>query len=196
MTIQVGHLYRHGNIDYSIVSSTNPFPFDPKDYGIVPFPRCTACHRGYWCCYTAADNQFVLDDLFINTQDDIYPSICGITATVEDNRAMYMNHHIYRGLHIPIDYTGKLLVGRNAIPTYYVDGIFNDPWKYKDLKELAFENGLLVDMIEQSDTAKDIRKLVQAMAKTRPKTTGIMGTYVQVGLGVLKLISNNAWWIA
>ena len=196
MTIQVGHLYRHGNIDYSIVSSTNPFPFDPKDYGIVPFPRCTACHRGYWCCYTAVDNQFVLDDLFINTQDDIYPSICGITATVEDNRAMYMNHHIYRRLHIPIDYTGKLLVGRNAIPTYYVDGIFNDPWKYKDLKELIFENGLLVDMIEQSDTAKDIRKLVQAMAKTRPKATGIMGTYVQVELGALKLISNNAWWIA
>ncbi len=62
MTIQVGHLYRHGNIDYSIVSSTNSVPFDPKDYGVVPFPRCTACHRGYWCCYTAADTQFVLDD--------------------------------------------------------------------------------------------------------------------------------------
>ncbi len=74
--------------------------------------------------------------------------------------------------------------------------VYLDPWKYKDLKELAFENGMLVDMIEQSDTAKDIRKLVQAMAKTRPKTTGIMGTYVQVELGALKLISNNAWWIA
>ena len=38
MTIQVGHLYRHGNIDYSIVSATNPVLFEPKDYGVVPFP--------------------------------------------------------------------------------------------------------------------------------------------------------------
>ena len=195
MTIQVGHLYRYDNNDYSIVSSTNPVLFDHKECGVVPFPRCTACHRGYWCCYATVDSQFVLADLFINTQDDTYPSICGITATVEDDRVKYMGHHIYRGLHIPIDYTGKLLIGRNAIPTYYVDGLFNVPWAYKDLKELVFENGMLIDVIEQSDTAKDIRKLVQAMAKTQPKTTGIMGTYVQVELGALKLISNNAWWL-
>lgn len=50
-------------------------------------------------------------------------------------------------------------------------------------------------MLEQGDTAKDIRKLVQSLAKNRTKITGIMGTYVQVELGALKLNSNNAWWI-
>lgn len=195
MTVQAGHLFSYEKSNYSIAKTTNSILFDPKDYGIIPFPRCTACHRGYWCGFSIADRKFILDDLFINTEDNVYPTISGVHAVTENNRALYMGHHIYRGLHIPLDYTGRILAGNNAIPTYYIEGLFDNPWCYKNLKEFVFDKGILVDVIEQSETAKDIRKMIQAMSKTQPKRSGIMGRYVEISLGALKLISNNAWWL-
>ena len=86
------------------------------------------------------------------------------------------------------------MIGTKEVPTYYIDGIWGIPWSYKELKELVFDQGVLIAEIDHSETAKDIRKFIRTMAKSKP-VIGLMGPYVEFDYALLGMISDYPWWI-
>lgn len=212
MTIQIGDIYKLQSKEYCIIDWTVPLPFTPNGYGLEAHSSCTACWRGYWCTYTSANGSLVLKDLYLFNKDGNYPTLNGKCISPQKMvehlrrskdgkrsepilRPAYYGHRVYEDVNLPLYYNGKILIGRNHTDTYYINGLWNNPWKYKDLVELLFEDGVLVKIIDQSEAAKDIRKIIRTMARSKPESHGTMGTFVQVDLGVLDLITNRAWWL-
>lgn len=109
-------------------------------------------------------------------------------------RPAYLGHRVYKDVHLPINHTGRVLLGRKPVPTYHIHGVWDTPWQYTDLQEFVFEDGILMDIIDQSETARDIRKVIRTMSASEPEI-GPMGTYVRFNLPLLGHLSNYPWWI-
>ena len=212
MTAQIGDIYRYQSKEYDMVALSAPIPFHPKNYGLIPHESCTACHRGYWCTYTILDGHLVLNDLYLFNKDGNYPLLNGRDISPQKFKEFlgckkggtelepvllpaYYGHRVYEEVNLLIDYTGRILVGRTHTPTNHIEGIWNDPWRYKELLEFVFDGGVLTDIIDQSETARDIRKMIRTLARSKPESHGTMGTFVRLDLGVLDLIGANLWWI-
>lgn len=195
MTMQIKDSFYHADRDFSIITSSTPLCFDPREFGVIPAPYTTACHRGYWCKYSILGNQLVLQDLSVHSKNNAYPSITNVDAVVEQVHPQFpANHRVYKDLILPMIYTGKILIGNHSVPTHHIRGVSGAPWQYKFLTELAIENGWLVDITDQSETAEDIRKFIRTMSFSEPER-GLMGTYVRFSLPLLGMISDYPWWI-
>ena len=72
-----------------------------------------------------------------------------------------MGHHLYKGLNIKLDYTGKILVGDGFIHEYYIHMGYQRAWAYKKLVELVFVDGNLIEKNDHSKVAADIRKKIR-----------------------------------
>lgn len=169
MTAQIGDKFNFKGSEYTMVSITTPIKFNPEIYGITPQSIMTACWKGFWCVYDISDEEIVLRDLYVSSKDDFYPEIKSVTPLSEDKnskkRFKYMGHHLYKDLNIPIEYTGKILVGNDFIHEYYIHMGFQRTWAYKALKELIFEEGILLDVIDHSDMAAKLRKEIEVNPK-------------------------------
>lgn len=195
MTMQIKDSLYYTDKSYTIVTCNTPLCFDPREYGVTPTPYTTACHRGYWSEYSILNNQLVLQNLFIYTNSNDYPPIANIESVVAPQMPYFPSRHrVYYELQLPIIYTGKILIGSNPTTTHYIKGIRNDPWKYKDLKECVFENGSLVEIMDHSETAEDIRKFIRTMSVSKPES-GPTGAFVRFSLPLLGHLSNYPWWI-
>lgn len=180
---------------YTIVTCNTPLCFDPREYGVTPTPYTTACHRGYWSEYSILNNQLVLQNLFIYSKNNDYPPITNVKPSLTPQESHFPNrHHVYNDIQLSIAYTGKILIGSDPVPTHYIKGVYNDPWKYTDLKECVFKDDNLVEIIDHSETAADIRKFIRTMSASEPEI-GPMGTYVRFNLPLLGFLSNYPWWI-
>ena len=161
MTAQIGDTFRYKKKEYNIVALSAPIQFQPEQYGLIPEPINTACWNGYWCDYNINSDGIFLEHLYINTKDGIYPKINGADPDKEGRNKklnfQYMGHHKYSNLHIRIEYTGKILVGSDFISDYYIHMGYQRPWSYEKLLELIFEEGVLLDTIDHSDFAGQLR---------------------------------------
>lgn len=81
MTAQISDEYIINGVSKSVVAMSEPMCFNPKDYGIIPHSRCTACWRGYWCEYEIQEESLVLKKLFINTENQEYPDFNGVPVS-------------------------------------------------------------------------------------------------------------------
>lgn len=75
MTAQIGDKFTFENGNYELVAISTPIKFNPEDYGITPEWRSTACYRGYWCEYKISNDEIILENLYINSKDGVYPEI-------------------------------------------------------------------------------------------------------------------------
>lgn len=158
---------------YSITALTCPIPFHPRDYGLDPHWRCTACYRGYWCDYKVIHGKLVLENLYINNDEDIYPDFCGTKVSpvsydrcwcayddkiVREKTPKYMGHRLYSHVRLQIPYDGKILIGKDFMSEYYIHMGFQRPIAYKKLLELSFENGILCNVSDCSAIAEEARR--------------------------------------
>lgn len=181
MTAQVEDCYKHRRKRYSLVAILGDIGFDPKDYGVIPVGRCTACWRGYWCEYNVTSKGLFLQNLYINTEDNKYPPIKGvnvsdieyddcISLSFKDGEVIktpsktekHMGHREYKNLNIPIRFTGKVLLGSDFIRDYYIHMGFQRSWAYKELIEFEFKDGKLINRTDHSSTAAKLREILDA----------------------------------
>lgn len=155
MTAQISDTFFYENNDYSIVALQNHLNFNPEDYGITPKCCCTACWNGYFCKYKISTEGIFLKDLFINA--DEYPTINGVDAYKGDIFE-YMGHHLYKDINIKINYTWGILIGKDFLDEYYIHMGFQRPYAYKTVKELIFENGRLIKVVDYSQDMAQMRK--------------------------------------
>jgi hypothetical protein len=141
---------------------SDPLDFDPSLYGIEPMFTSTALWRGYWCEYEIVEGSVCLKNLYVNSEDGQYPIISGVSAKAEKGEDFeYHGCHLYEGIDLPIDYSGKILLGRDFKQECYIHMGFQRPWAYDDLIELVFENGRLFQRTDLSEVAKKIRLSIE-----------------------------------
>ncbi len=194
MTAQVGDRFFLEGDGYSIVALSNPIQFQPEEYGMIPEACCTACWNGYWCDYHISEEGIRLQNLYIHTKDEIYPKINGIGPEEKSKKYhLYMGHCLYRNLDLPMEYTGKILVGKDFIRTYYMHMGYQRAWAYEVLKELVFENGKLVQTVDHSHMAKQLREEIESRTVENGGKDDDIRQFVKKSFS-LKL-EDKAWWL-
>lgn len=190
MTAQIGDIYKYQKKEFTIVALSSAMLFDPKNYGMEPHARSTACWRGYWCEYAIEDDELLLKDLYLFNSDDKYPPLNGVEVSMKS----HFGHRVYKDVNMPIPYTGKILLGDGFMQEYYIHMGFQRGWAYKKLIELVFEEGILLECNDLSHIAKAQR---EAMAKgnINPRRPG--------GDNIPKFVEDSfsldyadkAWWM-
>ena len=213
MTAQIEDRFLHRKKRYSLVAITDSIGFDPREYGLIPEARCTACWRGYFCEYKVAQEGLFLQNLFINTKDEIYPPVNGVPVSemeyhectvisFKDGKQIQrkemsennMGHREYKDVNIPMAYTGKILLGDEFLRKYYIHMGFQRSWAYKELVEFEFDNGKLVKKTDHSDTAQKLREILDS--------SGVNPAHPE-GENIPKFVSDSfsldyavkAWWL-
>lgn len=210
MTAQIGDIYKHKNKEYSIVAMSAPINFYPHDYGLNPQSRCTACWNGYWCEYHIEDDMLLLKNLFMYNSEGNYPPLNGVKIAertyheavcmtlgekkskkimMEDN----MGHREYRNVNLPIEYTGKILVGDEFIQEYYIHMGYQRAWAYKKLLEFVFETGKLTKTIDHSDMAEQMRIELRDGNKMIDNEQHDIPLFVEKSFSLD--MKDKAWWI-
>lgn len=195
MTAQIGDRFTFRGNDYSIVAISTPIEFNPIQFGITPSSIFTACWAGYWCEYTISEEGIILKNLYINSRDGNYPAINGVEAE-EDKREsfQYMGHHLYKNVGIPVKYTGKILVGKDFLREYYIHMGYQRAWAYQTLVEFIFEDGILLDMVDHSSMAENLREeMKKDTTKPKPYTEQDISRFVKNSFSLD--IDVKAWWM-
>lgn len=130
--------------EYTAVALSEPVGFDPRDYGLEPQFVATACYRGYWCDYSIEDDMLVLKNLYIYNGEGDYPVFQGkevlpqqftetkvSRARVKGARSimeipLYLGHRKYEDVDMVIDYTGRIILGRDGEHGEKIELVFSD----------------------------------------------------------------------
>jgi hypothetical protein len=135
--------------------------FDPADHDIATEAQDTACWCGFVCGYRVTDHQLLLDDLELwpeplrwahhRTQIEL---VFGEKVSIDDDRHFVGG----TGLAHPIPITGNLLIARDFVEDLYVHMGFQEAHNYRDVLELIFDGGRLLDKIDRSEEMAEIRR--------------------------------------
>lgn len=132
--------------------------FHPLDHDMKPLPRITSCWRGYVCTYKAKENKMLLDMLQVNLGHE-GPAIREVRP-VFSSQGMFDN--IYKGLELPMDFTGGILAADGFIRELYVHMGFHPAWKYETVFELSFSQG---NVLEIRDVSREMAELRDKMRR-------------------------------
>ena len=148
MTAQIDDIFRHSGVDFSVSGISEGELFEPSLLDLNPADTCTACWRGYQAVFAMLESRLVPDTLHVNllTEGEGYkcqegPPINGVTPTGPLEEYDWFNNH-YVCLEYHLEYTGGLLLADGFIDDLYVHMGFHPAWKYTNVIELIFENGI------------------------------------------------------
>ncbi len=162
MTAQFPDEFVLNRTQYALEPNTGLFT--PQPWGVYPQATCTACWRGFVAQYALANNRLHLAELRMSLGHfegttfvpEWGPPINGVAPVAPDSHLAVFNN-IYPNLNLKLAFTGQLLLGRDFIRELYVHMGFAPAWKYREVFELTFEQGFLVNQ----------RNISQAMEKFR-----------------------------
>ena len=164
VTAQIDDLFRYQDVEYSVSGISEEKLFHPSLLGLRPVKTSTGCWRGYQAVFAIADSRLVLHTLHVNlfSGDEDFtrqegPPVNGISPTGplgEDDR--FNNHYV--GVDYHLEYTGGLLLARGFIDELYVHMGFHPAWKYTNVIELVFRNGVLDHEFDRSEQMAEIRQ--------------------------------------
>jgi hypothetical protein len=167
MTSQINDIFIYKDVKYALAGISEGSLFEPAMFKINPIAASTACWRGYVATFDISDSHLVLDSLAVNLHEsdgeDVFtngPSINGISP-VAPTDAFIMFNNLYLSLNHRIDYTGGLLLGNEFIQELYVHMGFHPAWKYKNVIELIFEDGRLVNEYDRSEKMAQLRHTIE-----------------------------------
>jgi hypothetical protein len=158
MTAQISDQFQFEGDAYALAGVCGSPLFDPVAHGFTPVANCSACWRGYVCGYAVDGQQLILDNLGINHAEggrrDVLPlpapaSFAYTPMGKNGGSDMFSLH--YEGLHLPVPFSGGLLIANQFIREFYVHMGFHPAWKYRRVHELIFENGRLLSHKDLSD---------------------------------------------
>jgi hypothetical protein len=135
MTAQISDSVHFEEQDYAITGVSGDGLFSPQAHGLEPQMMSTACWRGFVCWYRVENDQLQLQNLWIRLEHTVEnksekdPALFGIRPKFEE-REWCAN---YENLHVPIAFTGGLLIGRDFIRELYVHMGFHPAWKFREV---------------------------------------------------------------
>lgn len=170
MTAQMNDLMDYDGRQYSIsaIKSKNAL-FNVEKLGLHPIAASSACWRGYIAKFGLdGDSRLLITDLFVNIEDEKAPAINGMLPNrvkIDHNRLNEYDFNmiaggntVYRGVDLPLPFTGSMIICDGFIQELYVHMGFHDPYKYEKVIELHFDKGLMTKAEDKSAEAKKQRE--------------------------------------
>lgn len=148
--------------EYSLAGINGDCLFEPRDHGIRNFGEHSACERGYVAKYAVKGDRLFLEELDINLGTE-KPRLHGAVPSGSGTEYHLFDSH-YTNIHMPIPYTGGLLIALGFVDELYVPMGFQQAWKYEEVHELLFENGRLKAARNVSDTMREFREEMRGCA--------------------------------
>jgi hypothetical protein len=130
--------------------------FDPLRYGwTAPF-LSTACWRGYLAKYAVVDGHLRLVEVEIGPKADP-PDLFGTPPSPAGPQARYPNALVYTGLSAPVEFTGRMLVGRGYVSVGRLGVGYAPAWFFSTVHDLEFDDDRLVGATDVSDELAEVR---------------------------------------
>ena len=166
MTAQISDKFFYNEKEHNLVAISERITFRPEEYGITPKMMHTACYRGFYCEYVIKEDILYLEKFTVNSADGNYPEINGKTAIPDPWYVKFCNERKqefkgpceYKNLELPIEFSGKMVLGADFLREYYIHMGFQRAWAYKELIELEIEEGIVINVIDHSEKAEALRK--------------------------------------
>ena len=191
MTAQIADIVFYRGKPYSLAGISGERElFDPGSHGMKARGTCTACGRGYHCTYAIGDGgQLILRDLAINLELTAAitgvshplpisaPELFGVNPNKDPEKDGWFNHS-YKDMSGPIPFTGGLLIADDFIRELYVHMGFHPAWKYREVHELIFEQGLLKSATDRSNQMAQLREGIK-VESLKPNRTADIGAWVE-----------------
>lgn len=146
MTAQITDKFLYNGKEYYFIKASDKFGFNPRDYDVKPLAFITSNWRGFYCDYCIEKNVLYLENMTIcGGSKKFTEQFGGYWAGRNDYGATYK--HIMMG----IEYSGKLLIGRDFIDKYYLHSGFQCASAYREVIELGFSNGQVFEVVNHSE---------------------------------------------
>jgi hypothetical protein len=159
MTLQIPDILRFRDQEYAVTAVDGSGLFDPQARGLQTGMLSTGCWRGYICTYEITASRLLLREVELgrsNANDE--PLLFGVAPTEAGGRpAIHRHALVYTGLATPIEFTGRLLVGRDRIHLGYLNMGFPPAWLCEVVYDLVFDQGRLVAVHNRSAAMAEIR---------------------------------------
>jgi hypothetical protein len=154
MTLQWPDEVRFERKRFSVTAVDGVGLFDPTAHGLEPRWLGTGCYRGHVCLYSVVRRRLVLRELIVGAENE--PVRLGGVRPRLDERDGWR----YAGLDVPVDFTGRLLLGGGDRYSYYLNMGFWPAWMYYDVRDLTFQDGALRAAVDCSDELAEVREVV------------------------------------
>jgi hypothetical protein len=163
MTAQFSDNVRYLDRDLALSGVKGSELFEPKRHGLEPQMQSTACWRGFVCTYAVSDGGLFLEELRIGLSPPEEQEVqAGRGKPLFGQTPRYVDawdeHIVYERLHAPVAFSGGLLVAADFIRELYVHMGFHPAWKYREVHELLFEKGRLVEARDCSQAMHGVRE--------------------------------------
>jgi len=183
MTAQISDRFIYRDEDYSLAGVSGKGLFQPDQFGIEIEATCSACWRGFMATYqvwedTNASTEEApprtilrLIEAAISPKDlhtlplllfgaPLEPMRPESAAGQDDNTFDFygsMFSHAYRNCPEPVSFTGGILLARGFIEELYEHMGFHPAWKYREVHELVFNDGVLIEAHDRSEPVARVR---------------------------------------
>jgi len=133
--------------------------FDPAKYGLEPEAFSSACWRGFVCTYKIYRKRLKLSDLSINIPAEQYEKLFKVLKIDFDPNA-HEGELDYQlsSLSVDIEFSGKMLIGRDFAHEFYVHMGFQSAFAYGHVWSLEFDKGHLKKADDISLEMEDYRR--------------------------------------
>lgn len=194
MSDQQRHILYYGGDEYSIIAKKGEDLFTlPRDKRAFAF-FCPSNPDGYFCEYELSNNLLLslkqVNMLYTDEEMQIN-GVCGkyiepleeINLTAQERFLRYMQLqktpeielreeyggcYIFQNINLPIQFSGKLLIGTDFDSDYYVPYIgFQKAWGYSRVYQLEFKNGNVVNRQDMSEVVQILRKMYKDISKEK-----------------------------
>lgn len=141
---------------YLVKECENSYMIHPRAFGIAPVWKDDS-EFDYWFDLVVEDYKISLRSMWVQV-DCALPRIDGVAPRplLRDGKEGY----VYEGLHLPLLYSGAVLITNSLLKTEKHEEVEENPaiYCYRNTYEYIFENGILVTSVDHSRDMLRIRK--------------------------------------
>lgn len=152
--------------EYDIISTEPTKLFDPVQWGLDPVSPHGACLRGTIATFTLEEESLCLKDLRYWTQQRPPAQLLAGKA-IKDTHLGKCPEYFYDGINAILPWSGNIVLGRSFLWPLLLPRGFQSAWKYKEVVELLFEEGVLRAYGDVSKRLarlrSDVMEMVQAV---------------------------------
>lgn len=126
---------------YTILSAEQEFIVHPAALGLLPLTNA-ALQCSYFASFQIKEHLLILEELWIHSTDDL-------------------NSKQYLFPERTVPYNGAVLIGADLVKEYSLKNNKIACFSYKNVRELVFEDGILITSVDQSKAMSRIRKNIE-----------------------------------
>lgn len=142
----------------TLVGASGTGLFEPSAFGVKAVPWVTALWRGYRATYAVQSDRLILQRLVIGVgADSSDGALRSTTLFGRELRRSSCGPVALDDLAQPVDFSGGLLVGHELIQGVGIPTGYHPAWRWRNVHELLFEQGLLKAACDRSPQAAEAR---------------------------------------